>query len=154
MEKGKIAVAIPVYTTKWSPNEKRSFRKCMSVLSDYDIYLVTHDNIDLSEILSAYPTLKTVFFDKDYFTSVKSYNRLVLSENFYAAFEKYEYMLIYQLDAFVFRDELKEWCEQVGITYATSVWDLTTKPKNRSSHLFPEILEADTIHSALRGKGC
>ena len=62
MEKGKIAVAIPVYTTKWSPNEKRSFRKCMSVLSDYDIYLVTHDNIDLSEILSAYPTLKTVFF--------------------------------------------------------------------------------------------
>lgn len=121
MEKGKIAVAIPVYTSKWSPNENKSFRKCMSVLSDYDIFIVTHEDIDLHEILTAYPKIKTVFFDKDYFSSIKAYNRLVLSEDFYAAFDRYEYMLIYQLDAFVFKDELKEWCEQ-GYDYIGAPW--------------------------------
>lgn len=36
----------------------------------------------------------------------------MLSPNFYATWAAYEYMLIYQLDAYVFRDELEFWCQK------------------------------------------
>jgi hypothetical protein len=43
---------------------------------------------------------------------VFGYNALLLLKNFYGRFIKYNYMLIYQLDAYVFRDELEYWCSQ------------------------------------------
>jgi hypothetical protein len=36
----------------------------------------------------------------------------MLSHDFYRRFLTYKYILIYQLDAFVFRDELTYWCKQ------------------------------------------
>lgn len=36
----------------------------------------------------------------------------MLSVNFYRSFKEYEFMLIYQLDSYVFRDELLDWCEK------------------------------------------
>lgn len=36
----------------------------------------------------------------------------MLSTEFYQRFLDYKYILIYQLDAFVFRDELLEWCNK------------------------------------------
>jgi hypothetical protein len=36
----------------------------------------------------------------------------MLSIDFYKRFRDYKFILIYQLDAYVFRDELEYWCEQ------------------------------------------
>ena len=36
----------------------------------------------------------------------------MVSPLFYLNFKKYRYLLIYQLDALVFRDELLEWCSK------------------------------------------
>jgi hypothetical protein len=36
----------------------------------------------------------------------------MLSASFYKRFRNYKFILIYQLDAFVFKDELLYWCEQ------------------------------------------
>jgi hypothetical protein len=44
-----------------------------------------------------------------------------LSEEFYQAFTDFEFMLIYQLDAFVFRDELADWCRS-GYEYIGAPW--------------------------------
>lgn len=49
------------------------------------------------------------------------YNRLMLSEDLYSAFSNYEYILICQSDAYIFRDELKEWCE-AGYDYVGAPW--------------------------------
>jgi hypothetical protein len=35
-----------------------------------------------------------------------------LSASFYERFLDTKYILIYQLDAFVFKDELQEWCDK------------------------------------------
>lgn len=40
---------------------------------------------------------------------------------FYKSFKDYDYMLIYQLDAWVFKDELMEWCNK-GYDYIGAPW--------------------------------
>ena len=49
-------------------------------------------------------------FPNEFFSSEKGYNELCLSIEFYRCFEKYSYMLLYQLDAFVFSDMLDSFC--------------------------------------------
>lgn len=58
-------------------------------------------------------------FERHFFTSVEGYNKLCYNIDFYSAFRNYDYMLIYQLDAWVFRNELQMWCEK-GYDYIGS----------------------------------
>ena len=46
---------------------------------------------------------------------------MMLDKRFYQRFADYQYMLIYQLDAWVFRDELDEWCNK-GYDYIGAPW--------------------------------
>ena len=62
-----------------------------------------------------------------WFKSVATYNALLLRDEFYARFSDYAYMLIYQLDAFVFRDTLLEWASR-GYDYVGAPW----LPNNRN----------------------
>lgn len=57
-------------------------------------------------------TVERKLFDEDFFSGLDGYNRLLKSLIFYAEFSKFEYMLIYQTDAFVFSDELEFWCNK------------------------------------------
>jgi hypothetical protein len=45
----------------------------------------------------------------------------MLADEFYARFAAYEYMLIHQLDAFVFSDQLMAWCAR-GYDYVGAPW--------------------------------
>ena len=65
--------------------------------------------------------MKVESFSDEYFASLRGYNKLVLDELFYMRFLKYQYMLIYQLDAFVFKDELLLWAEK-GYDYIGAPW--------------------------------
>ncbi|MEO6731335.1 MAG: DUF5672 family protein [Ferruginibacter sp.] len=49
-------------------------------------------------------------FDKNYFENLAGYNRLLITQQFYERFVAVDFILIYQTDAFVFRDELDQWC--------------------------------------------
>jgi hypothetical protein len=66
-------------------------------------------------------TYCSICFDKSYFEDILGYNKLLLSPCFYQAFVNYDYILIYQLDAFVFRDELMDWCNK-GYDYIGAPW--------------------------------
>ncbi len=50
-----------------------------------------------------------------------TYSRLLLSPGFYETFAGYEYLLVYQLDALVFSDELLGWCAK-GYDYVGAPW--------------------------------
>ena len=67
------------------------------------------------------PDFEIVRFPDRYFTSVLSYNKLVLTDHFYRTFLKYKYILLYQLDALVFSDQLMEWCER-DFDYVGAPW--------------------------------
>ena len=114
--KNNIVVVIPVYKTFVTKVDIASLKQCLKVLNKYHICLICHTKLDLSGYKSCFLDNQVDFcvryFDEQYFDSVRSYNTLMLSADFYRSFRKYQYMLIYQLDAFVFEDQLEYWCNK------------------------------------------
>lgn len=114
---GKAVVIIPVYKTFLEQDEQISLKQTLNVLGKYPITIICPSDIGNTFFLEDFASvfnvnLKFEFFDPEFFKDIKGYNRLLLSEGFYQRFSEYEYMLICQLDAYVFRDELREWCEK------------------------------------------
>ncbi len=110
----KVIIVIPIYKSQLTAEEMLSFRQCCKVLGTHPISVITYADLDCSEyykIAAEYHVnILRENFDKNYFASVSGYNKLCLSVDFYSRFGQYEYMLIYQLDAYVFKDELVYWC--------------------------------------------
>ena len=118
-----VAVVIPVYRAGMSAYEQVSFGQCLRVLGHYPIVLVKPHRLDLDALVVNHPTMSTLSFDDAYFENVAGYNRLLMSEAFYEAFDRFQYILIHQLDAFIVRDELREWCakdyDYIGAPHVT-----------------------------------
>jgi Protein of unknown function (DUF5672) len=123
----KVAVVIPLYQTKLNPQEEVSLRQCVRILGKHPIIFVAPESLDLSFLSSFGITPKTIRFKDEYFKSTKTYNKLLTSTIFYEAFANYEYILIYQLDAYVFEDRLLDWCAKG--------YDYIGAPKLRKHHL-------------------
>lgn len=114
----RVAVVTPIYKQKLSQSENMALHHGFQVLSAYDRIFVSPRNL---EYLDTLLPDKTLYFDEHYFKNIAGYNRLMLSEKFYECFLEYEYILIFQPDAFVFRDELLQWCEK-GYAYIGAPW--------------------------------
>lgn len=112
--KKKVAITIPIYKETPSDIEMKSFIQCLTIFQKYDIYIFTHKNLNFKNYDSCKKgsQIHYIFFHENYFKSIDGYNKLMLSPSFYKAFSNYEYILIYQLDAWVFKDELQYWCNQ------------------------------------------
>lgn len=117
----EVTVVIPIYKEQLSDLELRSLQQAYTLLKSYPITIVKPQSLDLSSLLQQFPLLTVKAFDDDYFKGIAGYNRLMLSPLFYRAFLDYRYLLIYQLDAWVFRDELQQWCEK-GYDYIGAPW--------------------------------
>ena len=112
----KVCIVVPIYKEIPTDWEKASFRQALKVLARYDMVIYTHKELNLKvyhNLARQYnKDFKVECFDKNFFSSVIGYNRLCLTVDFYKRVSTYEYMLIYQLDAWVFRDELEDWCNK------------------------------------------
>ena len=119
------AIVIPVYKENMTEFEELSLRQCMKVLHDYPIFLLTHQDLNLSaydRLADEYCIpLRKCFFSPSFFMNVEGYNKLMKNRQLYTDFRTFQYILIYQLDAFVFRDELEYWCNQ-GYDYIGAPW--------------------------------
>ena len=118
-------IIIPIYRQFPLELEIVSFRQCCKMLADYQIAIVTHEKLEISEyikILEEYKiNYKIEYFSHKYFNGIDGYNALMLSDKFYKRFLEYEYILIYQLDAYVFSPNLNFWLEQ-DYDYIGSPW--------------------------------
>lgn len=116
----QATIIIPVYKAHLTSGETLSLRRCLAVLKDYPKVLVTHSALDLTiyRLLfeEAGMPLQVEYFEKRYFVGVEAYNQLMLSRGFYHRFVDSEYILIYQLDGYVFSDQLTAWCQK-GFDY-------------------------------------
>lgn len=110
------------------------FEQCLRVLGCHPITLICPEGQSLHAYRPEEHDLAVRRFDPGYFESTRTYNRLMLSPHFYAAFLRYRYILIYQLDAWVFSDQLASWCDQgwdyVGAPWIGADW-LDSVPKPR-----------------------
>lgn len=109
-----IVIIIPIYKATPDKFEVISFKQCLKVLHRYKICIITYQSLDTSyyknNLQESGIQYQFEYFEKSYFNDISGYNRLLLSLDFYKRFSHFEYMLIYQLDAYVFRDELDMWC--------------------------------------------
>jgi len=112
----KPAVVVPVYRNKATPFDRISLAHLGKFLAAYDVFYIGPR--DVSPFWKEY---EFVVFPDRYFQSRLAYNRLMLDESLYARFSGYSHILIYQLDAAVFRDELLFWCDRpydyIGATF-------------------------------------
>jgi uncharacterized protein DUF5672 len=111
-----VAVVVPTYRNRFDPDEKISQRHLLRFLGKFDKYLVAPDSLEIE--LEGFEVRR---FRDEFFRNTVTYSALLLSPEFYQAFNNYSFILIYQLDALVFSDQLMEWCER-GWDYIGAPW--------------------------------
>jgi hypothetical protein len=120
-----LAIVIPVYQEKPQDFELVSLQRACTILQDRKFILVAPASIDLNNYFNLFNHFKicpyTERFDDSFFQSTKTYNRLMLDINFYSRFTAYQYILIYQTDAYIFKDELDCWTG-LGYDYVGAPW--------------------------------
>jgi hypothetical protein len=124
-ENNLCAIVIPIYKEILNEYEICSLQQCVSVLKKYPIYLVTYNKLSTVTykgiFLSYNVSVNFEYFDKEYFKDLSGYNNLMMKKEFYDRFTNYKNILIYQLDCFVFRDDLESWCNR-GYDYIGAPW--------------------------------
>ena len=121
----EVTIGIPLYNNTASPFELFSFVRCCKILGHYPFSIFTFKELDIklyTDKLKEYNVSYEIkYFDCFFFKDVNGYNQLMVSPAFYEAFYAFKYLLIYQLDAFVFSDQLSTWCAK-GYDYIGAPW--------------------------------
>lgn len=130
-----VVVIVPVYKVL-NRSEIQSIESLnkLESQSDLNVCLVGSDffvqlNYNrLTSLFSDFIILNNEYFDEEYFKDVVSYNRLLLSNEFYQRFKSYEYMVIFQTDAFIIKDSLDVFIDK-GYTYIGAPWLVADVPE-------------------------
>jgi hypothetical protein len=119
----KPSVVVLLFTHKpgLQPHEESSLRQCYNVLGSHAIRLVCPSNLDVSSYRRTIPALQVDPIPAKWFSSIRQYNLLKSLPWLYHRYRQYNFMLTYELDAWVFRDEVAEWCER-GWDYIGAPW--------------------------------
>ncbi len=125
----QVAIVIPIYKNSVSKYELISLKQCEKILSNYPKIIIKSKGLPIPDYLKNLTILEIINFDGNYFDSIAGYNKLMLSEEFYSQFLDYKFMLIYQLDCFVFSDKLGYWCNK-NWDYIGAPWISKTYNKN------------------------
>ena len=112
------AIAIPTYKAELTPLEKISLTQCCKVLGRYPLIFFAPEGANYPYFTAGDAVAN---FETRYFQSVDTYNNLLLEPSFYETFSDFDYILIYQLDAFVFYDALEDFC-RLGYDYIGAPW--------------------------------
>ena len=105
----KVIVVIPIYREHLTLSERVSLAQVRRVLSHYDLCFMAPER--MRRVLET-RGVRAEYWPDACFAGRLGYSKLLLSPEFYARFSGYEYLLVYQLDAFVFHDSLLEFCER------------------------------------------
>lgn len=135
-----VIIIIPVFKEQLTLSEEASLVQLFALLGKYEICLITHLdlNIEAYKKVIGVERYKIEYFDQINFQSLQSYNKLMLSVHFYEKFKNYKHMLLYQLDAWVFKNDLDHWCKK-NYDYIGAPWF--------------EDFHAATSHSRILGVG-
>jgi len=121
MIKRTCVVVIPIHDASPSAYELISFQQCFRILSNYPIKVVAPQGLTLHKYKEVVSNFETVYIDPLWQSTLIKYNQLKLSLFFYDLFKEYDFLLTYELDAFVFKDDLEYWCKQ-GYDYIGAPW--------------------------------
>lgn len=98
-----------------------SLRQCQRVLGHHAIALVHPRGLELSLYTAILPDAFPVAVDPKWMSSVRDYNKLLMSADFFRAFDKCSHLLIHEPDAIVLEDQLLPWCSR-AFDYIGAPW--------------------------------
>ena len=104
-----VIILIPYYKNNINELEEISLIQLKRVLKEYKKCFLLPQSVSVDELYLD-STCNVKKYPDEYFKDTASYSRLLLSPEFYKEFMDYEYMLIHQLDAFVFSNQLEFFC--------------------------------------------
>jgi len=113
----KAAVVIPTHKEELNELEKISLAQCRKVLGKYPIIFAIPEGKDFAWI----PQDSQVIHMPHLGQGINHYNILLMTPQFYEPFLEYDYILIYHVHNFVFRDELEYFCS-LGYDYIGAPW--------------------------------
>jgi len=121
----RAVVVTPVYKESLDSDEWRSIRSIRDHLDSHHHFAVVPHRL-ANRCPGDFPRDRVIAFEDRYFVNPATYNKLLFSEAFFAAFKQHEFMLLVQLDALVLQDRLKYWCER-GFDYIGAPWSEKTR---------------------------
>lgn len=121
--KDTVCVVIPLYMelNDW---ERRAVDNNLRVLGNHPFAFVYPENFDISRLHSAYPQVRLVPVSDEWLgkkNGIAGYNQMMLSSSFYQLFSDVDFILICHADAWIFRDELSDWCGR-GYDMVAAPW--------------------------------
>ncbi len=108
----RTAIVIPLYRPQMPRDEVYALMRSLPLLAGRPVYFIAPRSLDLRWYQERWPQVGVRRFDDEFFASVKGYNLLMLSPDFYRSFDRHEFMLVLQTDAILLSDELEHWAGQ------------------------------------------
>ncbi|WP_259700964.1 DUF5672 family protein [Synechococcus sp. CS-1324] len=111
-------MVIPVYQANLNAYEQISLRRAFAILADHPICLLVPRSrqnairLMLQKLLPLEANCGWQVVDDHCLDSHRSYNQMMLEPAFYRHYASHSHLLICQLDAYVFEDQLLHWCHQ------------------------------------------
>ena len=137
-----VTVVIPIHREEPSELEKISLAQILAVLHRHPITFMAPYGLTTTWYENFCRGKAQIRIECFQWKGHEAYGMLMASHTFFERFLPYQYVLICHLDAFVFRDELADWC-QLGYDYIGSVmygadWGENTLLRRVTGFTIPE----------------
>lgn len=122
--KHQVKVVIPVYREEITDCERASLKNTMERFAAYPIVFVKPEGMQPEDWAEEYPQAEWIEVSSEWLGTkrgIQGYNEMMMSRAFYELFPDTEYILICHLDAWIFRDELADWCSK-GYDIVAAPW--------------------------------
>ncbi len=122
-------VVVPLHTLELHANEVAALTNALRKLSDHEFILLHKRSISSQELLARLGqnqvergrAIHCVTVADECLASIQSYNKMLLQAWFYRLFEAWDYLLIFQLDAWILESNLQTWLQK-GYSYLGAPW--------------------------------
>jgi Protein of unknown function (DUF5672) len=104
-------VVVPVYRPL-TVLDRFSLSRCSRLLDGWPLTVIAPASLDTTDVARVAPRAKILTLPDRWFESKQRYSELLLTRDFYKLFNSFEFLLIHQLDCYVFEDQLADWCAQ------------------------------------------
>lgn len=123
----KLCIVTPHHTSQLTAVAELGLRRCAETLGlKYDWFLVLPARCDRGPILDIAPLTTILSFPDDLFVSKRSAQLLYMSPDFFDKFKDYEYMLLCELDNYIFHDRVEPFMQgdfdYIGAPWLDSEW--------------------------------